>query len=69
MDRILKKIIIATGGTGGHVIPAYNLAKHFNDRKINVEVISDKRGIKYIKEIQLPGPTIKSKTDLLLDFG
>ena len=31
MDRILKKIIIATGGTGGHVIPAYNLAKHFND--------------------------------------
>ena len=35
------KIIIATGGTGGHVIPAYNLAKHFNDRKINVEVISD----------------------------
>ena len=21
MDRILKKIIIATGGTGGHVIP------------------------------------------------
>ncbi len=52
MDRILKKIIIATGGTGGHVIPAYNLAKHFNDRKINVEVISDKRGIKYIKEIK-----------------
>ena len=24
-----KKIIIATGGTGGHVFPAYSLAKHF----------------------------------------
>ena len=25
---IKKKILIATGGTGGHVFPAYSLAKH-----------------------------------------
>jgi len=46
MSNKLKKIIIATGGTGGHVFPAYSLAKHFIDsKKINVEIISDKRGL------------------------
>ena len=45
-----KKIIIATGGTGGHVFPAYNLAKHFiNSNQADVEIISDLRGLKYLK--------------------
>ena len=34
------KILIATGGTGGHVIPAYNLGKHLlkkkNESRINI---------------------------------
>ena len=47
MNNKLKKIIIATGGTGGHVFPAYSLAKHFHDNKINVQIITDKRGLKY----------------------
>ena len=34
MNKKLHKIIIATGGTGGHVLPAYNLAKHFKDKKL-----------------------------------
>ena len=25
---MIKKIVIATGGTGGHVFPAYSLADH-----------------------------------------
>ena len=50
MNNKIKKIIIATGGTGGHVFPAYSLAKHFIDNKINVEIISDKRGLKYLKD-------------------
>ena len=50
MNNKIKKIIIATGGTGGHVFPAYSLAKHFIDSKINVEIISDKRGLKYLKD-------------------
>ena len=33
MNNKIKKIIIATGGTGGHVFPAYSLAKHFNEKK------------------------------------
>jgi len=49
MNNNLKKIIIATGGTGGHVFPAYSLAKHFIDNQVNVEIISDKRGLRYLK--------------------
>ena len=50
MNSNLKKIIIATGGTGGHVFPAYSLAKHFIDNRVNVEIISDKRGLRYLKD-------------------
>ena len=50
MKNKLKKIVIATGGTGGHVLPAYNLAKHFkSSNQANVEIISDSRGLKYLK--------------------
>ena len=51
-----KKIIIATGGTGGHVFPAYSLAKHLLKKGSLVEIITDKRGLKYLekyKEIKL----------------
>ena len=41
--------IIAVGGTGGHVLPGYNLAEHFIDENIDVKLITDKRGFKYIK--------------------
>ena len=50
MMNKVNKIIIATGGTGGHVFPAYSLAKHFASKKISVEVTSDRRGIKYLKD-------------------
>ncbi len=50
MNNHIKKIVIATGGTGGHIFPAYSLAKHFKDKKFNVEIISDKRGYKYLKD-------------------
>ena len=50
MTKKINKVLIATGGTGGHVFPAYGLAKHLNDKKFHVEIISDKRGIKYLKK-------------------
>ena len=53
MNNKIKKIIIATGGTGGHVFPAYSLAKHFIDKKIDVKIISDKRGLRYLKLIMI----------------
>ena len=32
MNKKINKIIIATGGTGGHVIPAYCLTKHLVEK-------------------------------------
>ena len=45
-----KKIIIATGGTGGHIFPAYSLAKNFIKKDYSVEIITDKRGFKYLEK-------------------
>ena len=43
-----NKIVIATGGTGGHVFPAYSLAKNLIKNSYLVEIITDKRGLKYL---------------------
>ena len=40
-------IILSTGGTGGHVIPAQALAHELMKRDFCVEVITDARGLKY----------------------
>jgi UDP-N-acetylglucosamine--N-acetylmuramyl-(pentapeptide) pyrophosphoryl-undecaprenol N-acetylglucosamine transferase len=45
-----NKIIIATGGTGGHIFPAYSLAKNFIKNDYSVEIITDKRGLKYLDQ-------------------
>ena len=45
-----KKILIATGGTGGHVFPAYSLAKYFLAKNIHVEITTDKRGLRFLKD-------------------
>ena len=44
------KAIIAIGGTGGHVLPGCFLADHLNGMNYNVELVTDKRGYKYIKD-------------------
>ncbi len=44
-----KKILIATGGTGGHMIPAYTLANYFLKNEFNVNLTTDERGLKYLK--------------------
>ncbi len=43
-----KKILLITGGTGGHVIPAENLANYLINQNINCALMVDKRGHKYI---------------------
>ena len=47
MSKRFKKIVIATGGTGGHVFPAYSLAKYFIKKQISVEIVTDKRVFKF----------------------
>ena len=44
-----KKILIATGGTGGHVFPAYSLAKDLIKKKYDIFTSTDLRGYKYLK--------------------
>ena len=68
----IEKILIATGGTGGHIFPAYCLAKNFLDKDIDVIVTSDARGIKYLKDfpqlkvIKINSSTINGKNLLRL---
>ena len=42
-----KKILISTGGTGGHVIPASIFFEHLKNN-FDVYLSSDKRGMKFL---------------------
>ena len=44
-----KKILISTGGSGGHIIPAITLYEHLQDN-FEIFLTSDKRGSKYINQ-------------------
>ena len=61
-----KKILIATGGTGGHIFPALSLANYLSNKNYSVELTSDSRGLTYLKKhkdlklVQIPAsPVIK----------
>jgi len=45
-----KTIIFSAGGTGGHILPAINLMKHFFDKGYRVLLVTDNRGKKFIEE-------------------
>ncbi len=47
MKKENKRILIATGGTGGHIFPSLSLAD-FLKTKHRVEIVTDKRGLKYL---------------------
>ncbi len=47
-----KKILIATGGTGGHIFPAYSLSNYFKKKGYLVNLTSDKRGLKYLSNLK-----------------
>jgi UDP-N-acetylglucosamine--N-acetylmuramyl-(pentapeptide) pyrophosphoryl-undecaprenol N-acetylglucosamine transferase len=47
-----NKILIATGGTGGHIFPAYSLANYFIKNNYNVTLTIDNRGVKYLKKYE-----------------
>ena len=46
---IKKKILIATGGTGGHIYPAYSLANYLLKKNYVVKLTSDKRGLSFLR--------------------
>jgi UDP-N-acetylglucosamine--N-acetylmuramyl-(pentapeptide) pyrophosphoryl-undecaprenol N-acetylglucosamine transferase len=42
-----QKILISTGGSGGHVVPATILYEHLKD-EFNILISTDKRGVKFL---------------------
>ena len=47
-----KNILISTGGSGGHVVPAEILSDHFK-KNFEVFISSDLRGLKYFNKKNL----------------
>ena len=45
----MKKILITTGGSGGHVIPSLSIYDSLKDN-FNVKIVTDLRGSKYINK-------------------
>jgi UDP-N-acetylglucosamine--N-acetylmuramyl-(pentapeptide) pyrophosphoryl-undecaprenol N-acetylglucosamine transferase len=48
----MKKILICTGGTGGHIFPALSLAEHLK-KNFHVDIITDYRAKRFINSINL----------------
>jgi UDP-N-acetylglucosamine--N-acetylmuramyl-(pentapeptide) pyrophosphoryl-undecaprenol N-acetylglucosamine transferase len=48
---VKKKILISTGGSGGHVLPAISLSEHLKD-KFEVIISTDNRGLRFLNEEQ-----------------
>ena len=47
----MNSILIITGGTGGHIIPAVNFFNYINRYNKKVNLLTDKRGSRYINGI------------------
>ena len=45
----MKNILISTGGSGGHVVPAKILSEHLHSN-FNVFISTDSRGLKYLDD-------------------
>ena len=45
----MKKILITTGGSGGHVIPSLSMYDALKD-KYEIQISTDLRGSKYIND-------------------
>ena len=67
----MKKILISTGGSGGHIVPAIILYDHLKN-KFNVKIASDKRGSKFINSNLYPHSIIDtpklSKNIIIIPF-
>ncbi len=63
MNKQLK-ILIASGGTGGHVIPAYSLASYLIKNKNFVELVTDIRGLKFLENYKELNLTINNSSTI-----
>ena len=67
MNEKKKSILIATGGTGGHIFPAYSLANYLMKNNYRVKLTTDNRGFHYLKNyknldlIKIPSSPLNRK--------
>lgn len=65
-----SSVMLAAGGTGGHLFPAFALAEEMQRRGIAVDLITDMRGDRYgsgfpaRKVYQVPAATLASKSPI-----
>ena len=71
----MDKVILVGGGTGGHCIPMLSLYKRFIELNINCQIITDKRGAFFFKELDQDNifiiktvTNLISKTEQLINF-
>jgi UDP-N-acetylglucosamine--N-acetylmuramyl-(pentapeptide) pyrophosphoryl-undecaprenol N-acetylglucosamine transferase len=63
-------IVLAAGGTGGHLFPAFALAQELARRAIVVDLVTDRRGDRYGSDFparaihRLPSATLKGRSPL-----
>ena len=68
------RVIIAAGGTGGHVLPGVNLTKFLQEKNYKVEIVTDKRGFKYLDDFKdnkifiMPSSPFKSIFSIIFIF-
>jgi len=65
-----KQILLAAGGTGGHLFPAFALCEELVDRGVDVHIVSDERVDQFRDQTVasdmhvVPSATLKSKSPL-----
>ena len=59
------KILIAIGGTGGHVFPGCNLAYHLAEQNYNIKLVTDSRGYKFCKNFKDLNITVLPSSPLM----
>ena len=68
---MIQRILISTGGSGGHVVPATILYEHLKDQ-FHVSMTTDFRGMKYLDKnkyrIEIFNVTPISKNIFFLPF-
>lgn len=47
----MQRVVIAAGGTGGHVFPGLAIRRELRDRGVEVRVFTDERGLDYLDEV------------------